>query len=930
LTCSFAFLNEKNQNMRIFYSTLILCLLVSTALVAQSGIRGKILDGQSEQMPGAHVYLEGTDYSGFTDINGEYAIFNVPDGEYNLVVSYIGYEDQKESVSIEDGKTLYKDVILNEGVLLTEIVINGRLEGQAKALNTQKNNLNITEIIAREQMERFPDANIGDALKRISGINVQYDQGEARFANIRGTAPELNSITINGERIPSAEAEQRYVQLDLIPADVIETVELSKAVTPDMDGDAIGGAINLVTQKALPNSQFKGTIGSGYSFLTAKPVYKGKLSYSNRFFNNKLGLIVNASILDKYVRSDNVETEWDYADENNKDGSAIPTEIQIRQYELQRLRQSYSATLDYKINKNHSIYFTGMYNWRNDWENRFRTVFTDIEEDDNGQLITEIRRETKGGTSDNKSARLEDQRMQSFGGGGEHFFNNVKVNWTLTALKASEERPNERYVSLRVKETPVSLNLDDLRAPKITPLDGEVADISQAYSLREITEEYQYTEEKDLNGRLDIEFPIISGKNSSKMKFGARYKSKSKFRDNTFSEYAPIDEDAFIADALKNTESKTYENFNAGDYEVGSFVSETYLGEIDLQNGFEGEEVLEELAGNFNAEENVLAGYLMYTQNFGDKLSLIGGVRFERTAVDYAGKIFDGEELKDTENEADDYSNFMPGLHLKFSPSQWTNFRLAWTNTIARPNYFDLVPYQEIVTEDNEISVGNPSLIATTAMNFDLLVEHYFKNIGIISGGVFYKNLTNVIADKTSIDFTYQGNTYDRFSQPVNTGNADMLGFEVGLQRRLDFLPSFLSNLTVYANYTYTNSKLKDITLEGREDETLPLVGTPQNIINASLAYDTKKLDVRVSFNFADAFIEEYDDEAFFDRWYDSVTFLDVNVDYQINKTWKAYLSLNNLLNQPLRYYQGVTDRNMQMEFYGIQAKAGLKFKFNK
>ena len=360
--------------MRKFYSTLVLIMALSSAIFGQSGVRGTVLDDQSGKMPGAHVYLEGTNYSSLTDINGEYAIYNVPAGDYNIVVSYIGFNDQQEPVKLEEGKTLIKEIELKEGVMLSEIVINGRLEGQAKAMNTQKNNLNITEIIAREQIERFPDANIGDALKRISGINVQYDQGEARFANIRGTAPELNSITINGERIPSAEAEQRYVQLDLIPADVIETIELNKAVTPDMDGDAIGGSINLVTQKASPNSLFSGTIGSGYSFLTAKPIIKGKLTYSNRFFDNKIGLIVNASILDKYTRSDNMESEWDYTDENDKDGSAVPTEVQVRQYELQRLRQSYSATLDYQINPNHNLYFTAMYNWRNDWEKRLSDV----------------------------------------------------------------------------------------------------------------------------------------------------------------------------------------------------------------------------------------------------------------------------------------------------------------------------------------------------------------------------------------------------------------------------------------------------------------------------------------------------------------------------------------------------------------------------
>lgn len=913
--------------LKTIYSIAII-LVCTMGAIAQGIIQGNVTDREGEPLPGAYVFLENNAYQDVTDVEGQYRLVGVPEGSYELIISYIGYGDVRQSITVTNGQTLIQNVELNEGTELNEVVINGRLEGQAKALNTQKNKLNITEVIAAEQIERFPDANLGDALKRLAGINVQYDQGEARFANIRGTAPELNSITVNGERVPSAEAEKRFVQLDLIPSDMVGTVEVNKAVTPDMDGDAIGGSINLVTQKAKKGGQIRGTLGSGYSPLTEKPIIKGKLSYSNRFADNKLGIILNASMLDKSVRSDNIEAEWDYTDEANKDGSSVMTDFQIRQYELQRLRQSYAATLDYKVSDNHSVYVSGMYNWRNDWENRYRLRYKDIEQDDEGNTIAEIRRQTKGGIGDNKYRRLEDQRTFSLSGGGEHFFNTIKVNWTLSALEASEDRPNERYISMRAKDQIVNVNLTDTNKPKISPIDADFADLSSGYGLKEISEEFQYTDEKDFNGRLDIEIPVMTGLNASAIKVGGRFKNKDKSRDNKFKEYEPTDEDAFVADALSHTINKTFDNFSPGDYQIGSFVDQDYLGDINLSEGFENEEVLEELAGNFDASEDIIAFYGMYSQQLGEQLSFIAGARYEKTDVSYQGRIFDGESLSNTDEESGSYSNFLPGVHLKYSPNKWSNIRLAWTNTIARPNYFDLVPYQEIDTEDNIINVGNSSLEATTSTNYDLLGEYYFKNLGIISAGVFYKDLKNVIASRTSNDFTFNGNVYDRFSQPVNTGNASLYGFEVGLQRRLDFLPGALSNLSVYANYTHTQSELKDITLEDREDETLPLVGTPENLVNLSLAYDTKKMDVRISYNFAGEFIEEYNDEKYFDRWYGSVNYLDFNLDYKVNNNWKIYFSASNLLDQPLRYYQGVSDRVMQEEFYGAQFKIGAKFKY--
>lgn len=908
---------------------ILLGLFLSIGLFAQSNIRGEILDDQSNGIPGAHIQIENTNYTSVSDNFGNFSIFNIPEGNYNLIISYIGYDNLIVAIELIKGETLIENFnMINDGIMLNDIVINARLEGQAKALNRQKNNLNITEIVSSEQLERFPDANIGDALKRVSGINVIYDQGEARFAAIRGTSPELNSVTINGERVPSAEAENRSVQLDLIPSDMIETIELSKAITPDMDGDAIGGSINLVTQKASAKQKISGTLGSGYSFLASKPIFKGKITYSNRFANNKLGLILNASILDKKIRSDNIEPEWDYTDENDKNGTAFTSELQTRQYYVERLRQSYSATLDYNFNDNHKIFVIGLYNWRNDWENRYRLNYKDIEKDNNGNYITQIRRQTKGGIEDNKYGRLEDQKMYSFNGGGEHFFDKIKVNWSLSSMKANEDRPNERYISMRVKKEPITLDLSNIRRPKVTVIDPAAADLSDAFSLKELSEEFKYTEEKDFNGKIDVVIPTLFGKNSSNIKVGTRFKNKSKNRNNNFKEYEPLDEDAFVTNAINNKINQTNADFSLDDYQIGSFVSKQFLGNLDLTNGFDSEVVLEESAGNFEAEEHVFAAYAMYTQNIGEKWSIIGGIRLENTKVKNQGKIFDGNNLTDTDVFEHDYSNLMPGIHIKFSPNNYTNIRFAWTNTLARPNYFDLVPYQEIETDDNLIKIGNPSLEATTSMNFDLLGEYFFKNIGIVSGGVFYKDLSNIIAEVTLFDYNFNGHVYDIFTEPINTGDASLYGFEFGLQRRLDFLPGFLENLSLYTNYTYTKSELKNIKIENRESETLPLTGTPESVFNISLAFDTKNFDIRLSYNHAGEFIEEYSDESFFDRWYDAVDYLDLNANYKINKHFKIYVSFNNLLDQPLRYYQGIKERTMQEEYYGVDAKLGIKFKF--
>ena len=184
---------------------------------------------------------------------------------------------------------------MNEGVELQEVQVKGAFQGQKKAINTQKNNLGITNVVSADQVGKFPDSNIGDALKRISGINVQYDQGEARFGQVRGTSADLSSVTINGNRVPSAEGDTRNVQLDLIPADMIQTIEVSKVVTPDMDGDAIGGSINLVTKNSPYKRTINATAGSGYNWISEKAQLNLGFTYGDRFFNDRLGMLLSAS-----------------------------------------------------------------------------------------------------------------------------------------------------------------------------------------------------------------------------------------------------------------------------------------------------------------------------------------------------------------------------------------------------------------------------------------------------------------------------------------------------------------------------------------------------------------------------------------------------------------------------------------------------------
>lgn len=199
-----------------------------------------------------------------------------------------------------------------------------------------------------------------------------------------------------------------------------------------------------------------------------------------------------------------------------------------------------------------------------------------------------------------------------------------------------------------------------------------------------------------------------------------------------------------------------------------------------------------------------------------------------------------------------------------------------------------------------------------------------------MSGGIFYKRVNDIIVDQTLRNYTWNGNVYTKFCQPRNSGNADLLGVELALQRDFGFIAPALKCLWLYANYTYTYSRVRNFNVEGRENEkNLRMPGSPEHTANASLFFERWGLNARLSYNFASAFIDEMGASAFYDRYYDKVNYLDLNVSYTFGRSFKTtvYAEAVNLLNQPLRYYQGVSSRTMQSEHYGVRFNAGVKIK---
>lgn len=931
---------KKNKHTILAAMLAAFSINISAAELPESNslgiITGRVTDNEQHTLPGATIYIEDLHTGVTSDINGYYTLPNLKPGTYTLRISYVGYTPITRQITVDKSKVAETNIILNEGVELQEVNVQGAFSGQRRALQMQKNTMGIINVVSADQVGKFPDSNIGDALKRISGINVQYDQGEARFGQVRGTSADLTSVTVNGNRLPSAEGDTRNVQLDLIPADMIQTIEVSKVVTSDMDGDAIGGGINLVTKNSPSRRILNFTASSGYTWISGKPQYTLGATWGDRFFDNRFGIMASASY--QYAPGGSDNTEFEYVE---KKGEILLKEAQVRQYYVTRERQSYSLALDYKFNPLHKLSFKGIYNRRNDWENRYRISYKKLSSSAKDQSIV---LQTKAGSDDQKSARLELQQTMDFTLDGEHQLGRLKIDWASSYSRATEDRPNERYIGLKLKGSN-DFNIRDSfadvgqRQPYSTLLIPAFTEAK--WKIDEFCNSDQSISENELKERINFTLPLLKGRYASTLKFGYKYTSKHKERDNSYYDYTDAAE-KYIPDWQDHLVSEVRSGFMPGSqYPIGTtFVSKNYLGTLNF-NKADGHEVLEEEAGRYKATEQIHAAYLRFDQKLGRRLDATLGLRLENTRLKTSGVNYvmdekEEESLTPTGDFRNTYTNLLPSLLLRYRIADDGNLRASVTKTLARPKYSALVANKSFNLTDLEATIGDPYIQPTTAWNLDLSADYYFKSVGMVSLGLFYKDIRNVNVETlgyykgSELGLTGNDETFE-VTQNMNAYDARVYGVEASWQRDFSFISPALRCLGFYGTYTYTHSTTRDYNsrLGIKEGDDIRMAGSPEHTANASLYFERGGINIRLSYNFASSFVDQMNTGSReLDRYYDRVSYLDLNASYTWGRKTKYtfFAEANNLLNQPLRYYQGQRDRTMQVEYYGVKVNAGFKF----
>lgn len=874
-------------------------------------IVGKVIDRESRQpLSGAQIAVLETGNGVAAELDGSYQLV-VSAGTYHLIYTYSGFEN--DTVLIEantPGVTIERNVLLKAVQDVEEVIVSGR----STALNQQKSADNIRNVVAAEQMGRFPDPNVAEALQRVPGVNIERDQGEGRYVFVRGLSPKFTNVSINGEQISSPEAGVRYVALDAVPADQLASMEVSKSLLPDMDGDAIGGSVNLITRKALDSLwRFSGSVAGGYNLLMNRPNIQGSLQAGKRFGKyDRLGIMINLTHYHNDLGSDNWERDMNGTPEPDDDV------FELRDYQLTRTRSSASTTIDYRFNKNNEIYFRGMYNRFTDRE--WRRLYAFVPEDG------ETERELKD--------RFEEQVITSFNLGGKHTFPRLRLDYEAAYSYSFQDTPYDYSVNF-AGDVPSAVDYSNKDFPVLTSADYLN---NSLYGFDQF--EQGSTLAKDENGtvKINLALPYFIGSSKGELKFGAKMRMKRKsytIEQNVYEALGNVPTLNAFEGGLRD------DAFLDGKYTLGTaadmsaFV--TYFNAHPEQFELQIEDKsIDEALEAYQAEENVYAGYVMTRQTI-KRLTLIGGVRYEYSKVSYASSdvvIAPNGDLREIVpvKGTTDYGFILPQIQARYALSRTTNLRGALTWSYSRPNFDEIIPAQEANLEDAEVTIGNADLKPVSAINADLMIERYFGNVGILSGGLFFKQLDGFIYNRTFFNQPYLGDSsvLVDITQAQNGNTAHLLGMELAFQRSLDFLSPKLKPFSIYLNYTYTASKAsiqnRDKNQPAGSFEDIVLPGQTTHLGNAALMYEHRGFFARAALNFNGEYLSETGPSTEYDLYIQRRIQLDCSLGYTIKKKYRVFTELMNLTNQPFESYMGDESHKVQREFYGFWMRAGLKF----
>ena len=960
-------------------------LLLSVSMIGQGTLKGKITDNASgDPLIAATVTVSGTTIGTVTNYNGEF-VLPLKAGTYAVVISYIGYSDQEESVTIENSVTIELNVSLGAVAFQGEEVgITMQARGQLGAVNQQLRSNQAVNVVAAERIRELPDENAAQAISRLPGITLDGSK-----VVIRGIESKMNKVMVNGVELPSTEGENRSTDLGMVSANMLSGIEVFKTLTPDMDADAVGGVVNLRFREAQT--------GFHYSVM-AQTTYNQQEKYigstkvwgdvSNRFFKDKLGVIFNANYDRRQSGADWIDVDYTilnyYPEYSDRDYMFYRVDVndQIRTSD----NLGASLVMDYDLPGGQIIY-SGMVSHTNPDEINYQDHL-DAQQYRNFQL----QHFKYNQLLLNNSLRYEQQ------------IGIVSLDASISQV--SIEREDEYRYQFRTANSGQTPFLPEMVTDPIR-LQGDptimyaaarpgAAELQRGYDCQVTPSVYG---EKQWIADLNLKIPVrISDNINVDFKLGGKYRRKDRHYDESYLEYynnnvaainaevgdwlisighdpEALESNLYFED-IRDYNYKPNKGFmnNSGVYNMDYALSvdlmdEMWLRRVNMGEGTSMNGRAHGVQDDYWGFETLTAGYLMGEFNLGKRLVIIPGVRYENVHNEYTAlKVEQGSMtsffVRDTLTKPMDHTHVLPHLHVRLRATDWWDVRFSYNHTLTRPDYNHAIPsvyYQpgELLTD-----LGNPGIRPALSKNLDANFTFYSRKMGLITVGGFMKTISGVFYSQPTLlknlpDTTlwaelpldaYPGLMGGQTSFYVNSPyDAELLGLEAEWQSNFSWLPGALSGLVLNVNYTrvWSETKYMQYRTERVSIPVFPyaelvqkdtfyvnrLLHQPKDIANVSLGYDYKGFSARLSFRFQGQVVRSIEASPEQNEYTNDVYKYDFVVKQKIPMKFadlEVFFNAINFSNVPDRryiHYPNMGESNTYLRYTGRQFQLGIRIR---
>ena len=958
--------------LRSLRAALASCLVVCAAFAQSTGIvSGQVSNAATATfLEGAEIGVEGTNRYVLTDREGRYEL-SLPAGAATLVVRYTGLEPEKAVVDVRPGARSVQNIQLNSGVYkLDAFTVSGPREGSAQAITRQREAPNVKNVVSSDSFGNVADGNIGDFLQQMPGITAVYVGADVRSVQIRGIDGALNSVTMDGDRVASSQSANtgRTFEFEQASLNNIETIEVTKAPTPDMDADSIGGNVNIISKSAFDRNQprsFSYSIGGVW-----RPKYFTRSDNWLREPIKNIGPSLNFSYADRLgaEKRIGVSLTATYHSQPGGDTASLANyqAVLTEPYYVQnitvprpagapRTRLATGAKIEYKVSDRTTFSLNSAYNWFHETnDTRAMLLGTTAAVANFGPGYTSFFEEVLANANSSSAITLSTDdksgRTYQFVPSMKHRFAGLEIDYGLSFSNSQtyyDYAPSGRHFQSRPKATVtyrlanIGFTIDrreTLKWPKYAQTAGpDMFDLNN-YGTLLVTQSDRMGEDEIKTAKLNVK-KIFDLPAPTFVKLGGVIRQQDRALQNHSRRYNYVGADGvqnspddnlrqFLDTTPKWTDSN--EGYRSPPWANPFAVARhaalfPNLWREDVPFG-----VTSNLNGNRKITETVTAGYIMGHTKL-NSLSILAGVRVEKTETDAEGPVTIGTVSSRLRRKGD-YTDLFPGVHFRYAPTRNLIGRLSYSNGIGRPSFDSLIPLDTVNEVAQTVNIRNSALRPQYSDNFDATVEYYFEPVGSLTASAFLKEISDFqFTDNSQLVGPGQDNGFDgqyvgyRITTASNGGSARYRGFELAYQQQFTFLPGFWRGFGLGANFTKLSTKGD----YGGTTATTQVAGFVPKAGNVAITYLGFGWNVRLNAVWRDTYLVGISTNPALLRYQEPKVQINLKTKYTFAPRLAVFCDIENLNKSPItETYFGTKDRPAETRIVVAKVVAGIQGRF--